>query len=1071
MTMKGDLLSADLSNVFQMLAMNRKRGVLHIHNRENILEKRALVLDGDRVALFEVPQPGDLSGLLVDSGILSYDQWRSAREQAAQFGVRPTDFLRKKGELDDEQINGAIQRLHEELILEIFLWKNVGFQLEEDVYLEEEPGRVYFTLDLMVMEAARRQDEWLRVIDLIGGGRDIWAKTAFASNIHQVRTAADAAEEDALTDADAIVLDHLDGVRATPQVMADTGLPRYHVDLALYKLSERGMAAKMKLADLMDVGDQLVDAERVEDAIRVFKCAVRFDRRSITIHKRLASCYLKVGQVAKSAAHYKFCAIILLENELHREALTIYQYVVRILPTDFKALERALDILVELDEAHTEDDRRTIETGVRLATFYMDVKLFERAEVVLDKLLAILPEDVGLVFSKARCFAKTGRISEAVETYMKLAGRLYDLKDYDGAINAYKTVISFDTSSRPICQNKIAEICEILDRQQRRKMVGVSAVVFTATLILAVAGVIYYDQRADAAFDELASREFSETENGWSDHAAAFDALAKKFPLTQASRSARGEAEALRGRIRAHRTTMLKEAQRLEAQRASTLEEAVNAWSEADRLYAARELRAALENFELTLQKAHEANHEEWAKNRRLSPTIASLRELLAKEDERLTTLDRLIREGEYPQAFEMARQLLGKPDTQSLRADDIKVLSAEALRRIRVPVRVRVAPPGAELVAASGAMQRGSFSALLTHDEPDLELTITAEGYREKVVRLDWRQPRYETLVILEPRAERRLELGDRIVRAGVVNGLPTFVCSNGDVRLLAGGLSSAPRRVPVNGFSSLAGVPWFGERLVVYGTVDGTIRAIDVGARRVAWSRQLTSRSLDHIAVGHGRIAVAWAKTEGGRITILQLDTGRIIAEHEIPWVVESLAFAADGNLCAVDGDGGAWWIGGEPKRIGEGLRSKLARLHGAPHALADDGRLLRIEQGRLTDVTRIPRVSGELHGLDGLLFTIREDGFGVLYRGRGAPDLLRSFQDVALGDDVELFRIGQHIGVRDAGGGVVRLDPGTGGIHSRFAGPTPRSKTSIVAWRDHLLVTHGDRDGIVEVFPAAP
>lgn len=89
MAIRGDLLSVDLSNVFQMLAMNRKRGVLRVQNRENILEKRALVLDADRVGLLEIPKAGDLSALLVDEDAIDYAAYTDARTKSRQFGVDP----------------------------------------------------------------------------------------------------------------------------------------------------------------------------------------------------------------------------------------------------------------------------------------------------------------------------------------------------------------------------------------------------------------------------------------------------------------------------------------------------------------------------------------------------------------------------------------------------------------------------------------------------------------------------------------------------------------------------------------------------------------------------------------------------------------------------------------------------------------------------------------------------------------------------------------------------------------------------------------------------------------------
>ena len=221
--------------------MNRKRGVLHIHNRENILEKRALVLDADRVALLDRPAAEDLSGLLVDRGALSYDDYTEAQKQSVRFKISPSEYARRHGMVTDEDVESSFVRLHEELVLEIFLWKNVGFSLDEASFPEDGATRNYFNLDLMVMEAARRQDEWHRVVDMLEGGRDLFAK---------LETVPDDMTQ--LSAVDRIVLDYLDGVRGTPQVMTDAGLPRYHVDISIGNLVECGFIRRLELDDLIE---------------------------------------------------------------------------------------------------------------------------------------------------------------------------------------------------------------------------------------------------------------------------------------------------------------------------------------------------------------------------------------------------------------------------------------------------------------------------------------------------------------------------------------------------------------------------------------------------------------------------------------------------------------------------------------------------------------------------------------------------------------------------------------------------------------------------------------------------
>ncbi|MCA9323060.1 MAG: DUF4388 domain-containing protein, partial [Planctomycetes bacterium] len=413
MVIRGDLLSVDLSNVFQMLAMNRKRGVLHIHNRENVLEKRALFLDADRVGIVRIPESQDLAAILVDQGVLDYDTWRDAHQKGLQFGVAPSNYILKRGIVTPEQIAAAESRLQEELVLEIFLWKNVAFSLDEEAIPGPCDKRQMFVLDLMVMEAARRQDEWIRVIELLGGGRGMW----------RYREDADYGAA-RFTDVDRIVLDHLDGVHGTPEIMRSTGLPRYQVDSSIGSLVEQGIVDPMELNDLLDVGDQLAEGGYHGEAIRLYQCAIRHDRKSIALHKRLASCYLKEGRVAKSGAHYKFCAMMLLENDLAREALAIYQYVATVLPTDFHTIEVALGLIARLGGPSTKDDERTIELASKLCQFYHDCRLLERAEDILKDLLEVDPSNNAYGFMLARLQTKTGRIGDAVATYMKLAGRL-----------------------------------------------------------------------------------------------------------------------------------------------------------------------------------------------------------------------------------------------------------------------------------------------------------------------------------------------------------------------------------------------------------------------------------------------------------------------------------------------------------------------------------------------------------------------------------------------------------------------------------------------------------------------
>ena len=131
MSIRGDLLSADLSNVFQMLALNRKRGRLLIQEQGNFLAQRRLHIAEDRVALDEKPPVRPLPALLVEMGVISYPQYRTAVVRGERYRIDPLHLLRQQSLVTPEHLEAAQRRIQEEEILEVFLWRNVLFTLEE----------------------------------------------------------------------------------------------------------------------------------------------------------------------------------------------------------------------------------------------------------------------------------------------------------------------------------------------------------------------------------------------------------------------------------------------------------------------------------------------------------------------------------------------------------------------------------------------------------------------------------------------------------------------------------------------------------------------------------------------------------------------------------------------------------------------------------------------------------------------------------------------------------------------------------------------------------------------------
>src|SRR5690606_29525130 len=118
---------------------------------------------------------------------------------------------------------------------------------------------------------------------------------------------------------------------------------------------------------------------------------------NLTLHRRLASAYLQLDRIAKGAAHYRFCAMALLAAGHRREAIEIYRNVLKILPTDFRTLERCVALIAEDEAPLREPDLEVVEQARRLLAFYLDTTQDAPALNLAQCLLRLFPDDEGLL--------------------------------------------------------------------------------------------------------------------------------------------------------------------------------------------------------------------------------------------------------------------------------------------------------------------------------------------------------------------------------------------------------------------------------------------------------------------------------------------------------------------------------------------------------------------------------------------------------------------------------------------------------------------------------------------------
>ncbi|MEZ6194226.1 MAG: DUF4388 domain-containing protein [Planctomycetota bacterium] len=1075
MAISGELLSVDLSNVFQMLSLNRKRGLLHVRDQENILNERWIVFDEDRIGLYEIPKTGDVWGLLVHSGDVSYEDYRDARKQAGDYGSSHDRLLRQRGIVDSELVDRAARRLQEEMLLEIFLWREVSFSLDEERVPEPLEERELYGIDLLVMEAARRQDEWLRAVDLLGGDGDVWALPPMPSFAEP--------PTEALTPGERVVFDFVDGVRGTTELMAATGLPRFHVDLALCRLMQQKLLRRLTPAELVVKATELLGVQRHADAIRLLELANLREGNSGNFETslRLAEAHLARNEISRATEYYKECAEKLLDVGQVREAIDILHDVLVHVPTDFGTLKRAIDLVATHVSDYTEIDEELFGQGVKLFHFHLESSRYDEANDLLALLLEIAPNDVGLNVQRARLLVKTGYVEEGVDIYLKVAARLFAAKDIETAERLCKTVRGTDPINERVrshCEKRLEQIAEIKAKRTRRKRAGMGIGLLLAAMALAGGGYFVYQDRSSSALEEMREENANPvTSEDWRDAKQAYDRFARRHPLTFAStRAAALSSEADKMIARFEREEMLKQRAE-EKRRQDEFRRAEEAFSQAVVLQNKRELRRARAAYESALEIASGAGRRDWALEpaRDVANRIDGLTAHIEREAQRVKEYRAARERGDLAAAFDVARAIQRDALGESLQAKPLVVIDRETLADLRLPFRVDRVPAGASLTVDGQSAPPGAVTFELAQNRKTARVSVSAPGYREVAVEIDWERSPHENVVILE-RAPRDTFRPERAIIAWLVDGdRPIGIDRNGGLYRFADNGRSIEKTWAPPALLSLVGSPEsVGEGVLVVG--QGGASVIDPVLARRTWQHPVEGTVTAWARRGH-RILVA-STGEKSAIELLQLGSVTPVARWETPGAVRDLAwceagFAAtlsDGRVLRGEADRPELTVTDERARVGRlvslGSRVLFAAEDGSVRALDPRGgavRLLWEPTGPEHFVTRGPEAT-DRHAFfvdsRGAWFVADPDG-GL----RSGEGLLPSVDPDRTRTATPLHH-GRGLLVPDAGGGYLEVDLDTGrrGGRLRHAGRIGRAA---LHWRDSIRVSY-DGTSEVELYP---
>ncbi len=861
MALKGDLASVDLAQVFQMLSLNQKVGILGIDAKR---AGRALHFDSRGVTIY-FDEPLMEERIIMQArrmGSLDEGALQDARAHSQRTGQSVIESLTAGGYVDEGSLADMIRVELEEDIYDIFFWRQAQFEFYEN--LERPPtgnGRIderfYFAVDTVIMEAARRIDEWAFIQQRVQSGEDVFrALQVDPSQLGEVET---------------LIFDHADGMHNVARMIDLTGLPRFQVFKSLAVLHEGGYIENVPDEELWDYARHAVKAERPEDAIDLFELAIANGADCSSIRAEAATVYEAIEEYAKAAQHLKKVAESHIEaGEVH-DAIAHMQHVVTMLPTDLDAREALVELTVGMPDSERDGFDPTAD-GKELVDLYIEIGEIERVRSILEQLLRDSPHDLALKKRLINVHTKAGDTRRVVELYESIADDLVDEREPIEAIKYLQKIVMIDRSRRDISE-RIRSLYEADERRRsrRRSLLGLGIVLL---LLCALGGGWYgyecYARSQSAAL--LTTVHNLASESRFDEAVEQLDEFIAQYPLTMVSGDIAAEKARIVSQRDRHEEQQRLASRRLEIERQEIRKKYRTAWNEYEEHARAERLDQALiaiKSVQKLIVEAGAPEDLEWARRMNV--------------DDNKFELERFISDAARLDREAWAK--LEKGDWQGARATWTKLLDdyeiSATSRTVKLPVMLRSRPLGAGVFSGGKPMtNEGSDEPLVTPcvvlcspaGTETFELRLS--GFATAVLEVDSRvaEAVEPTLKVVPKRV---FEFGEPIRTAAAVGrGLLGVGLRNGKIAFAAIESGEIRAERQLEGLDEVRGVPRFAVDRCYYLTTEGYLASRRVSTGDLIWREKLKGDPIHDPVLHSGRILLA---DSAGTLHVFDPLTGR--------------------------------------------------------------------------------------------------------------------------------------------------------------------------------------------------
>ena len=396
MAFQGNLADIGLASVLQNLRDARKTGTLLLRKGT---EERWVRLDSGAITM--VSRGEGWKAPLVEILV------RSVRDEAKLRALekrKDAGGLLRSRLVSEEEVTSALRACIEEELYEVFSWDGGRFEFQEgpppdglfDSAFGELPVRI--EAQSVLLEAARRADEWGRIKRHVRGEGDVFIPVRSADGIEEEWVAG--------------VASLADGRKTAARIAAEARMEDFHAKSALAYLVEAGYIRRATVGELIELAPSF-DAP---EAVRALRAALESEGDAPALRAALADAAARAGDAEEAAVEYKLAASALVQREKLDEAVELLEKAARLSPKDIAAREK----LLELARRSGRED--SVEgASLELARLYRRAGLAEKAVHVMEELRGHREPDEGTELELAEALLAAGKADQAARGLRRVA--------------------------------------------------------------------------------------------------------------------------------------------------------------------------------------------------------------------------------------------------------------------------------------------------------------------------------------------------------------------------------------------------------------------------------------------------------------------------------------------------------------------------------------------------------------------------------------------------------------------------------------------------------------------------